>query len=47
MQTVFTPGHTVQVDNTPLELTIVDKPDTFAQGKKETIYPASGESPEK
>ena len=28
----------VQVDNTPLELTIVDKPDTFAQGKKETIY---------
>ena len=29
---------TVQVDNTPLELTIVDKPDTFAQGKKETIY---------
>jgi hypothetical protein len=29
---------TVQVDNTPLELTIVDKPDTFTQGKKKTIF---------
>jgi len=29
---------TVQVDNTPLELTIVDKPETFTQGKKKTIY---------
>ena len=28
----------VKVDNTPLELTIIDKPDTFAQGKKKTIY---------
>ena len=28
----------VQVDNTPLELTVIDKPDTFAQGKRETIY---------
>ena len=28
----------IQVDNTPLELTIIDKPDTFAQGKRETIY---------
>ena len=28
----------VQVDNTPLELTIVDKPDAFAQGKKKTIF---------
>jgi len=28
----------VQVDNTPLELTLVDKPDSFAQGKKKTIY---------
>jgi len=28
----------VQVDNTPLELTIVDKPETFTQGKKKTIY---------
>jgi hypothetical protein len=28
----------VLVDNTPLELTIIDKPDTFAQGKKETIH---------
>jgi hypothetical protein len=28
----------IQVDNTPLELTIIDQPDTFAQGKKETIY---------
>ena len=28
----------VQVDNTPLELTIIDKPDTFTQGKRETIY---------
>jgi hypothetical protein len=27
----------VKVDNTPLELTIVDKPDTFTQGKKRTI----------
>ncbi len=29
---------TVQVDNTPLELTIVDKPDAFSQGKKKTIF---------
>jgi hypothetical protein len=29
---------TVQVDNTPLELTVIDKPDTFTQGKRETIY---------
>jgi len=29
---------TVQVDNTPLELTIVDIPDAFTQGKKKTIY---------
>jgi hypothetical protein len=29
---------TVQVDNTPLELTIVDIPDTFTQGKKKTIF---------
>jgi hypothetical protein len=29
---------TVQVDNTPLELTIVDKPDAFTQGKKKTIF---------
>jgi len=28
----------MQVDNTPLELTIIDKPDTFAMGKRETIY---------
>ncbi|MGA2120673.1 MAG: hypothetical protein ABSG49_01365 [Methanoregula sp.] len=27
----------VQVDNTPLELTVVDKPDAFTQGKKKTI----------
>ena len=26
------------MDNTPLELTVIDKPDTFAQGKKETIH---------
>jgi hypothetical protein len=29
---------TVQVDNTPLELTIVEKPDAFSQGKKKTIF---------
>jgi hypothetical protein len=29
---------TVQVDNTPLKLTIVDKPDAFSQGKKKTIF---------
>ena len=29
---------TVQVDNTPLELTIVEKPDAFTQGKKKTIF---------
>jgi len=29
---------TVQVDNTPLELTIVEKPETFTQGKKKTIF---------
>jgi len=28
----------VQVDNIPLELTIVDKPDAFSQGKKKTIF---------
>jgi hypothetical protein len=28
----------VKVDNTPLELTVIDKPDTFTQGKKRTIY---------
>jgi hypothetical protein len=28
----------VQIDNTPLELTIVDKPDAFTQGKKKTVY---------
>lgn len=27
----------VRVDNTPLELTVLDKPDTFTQGKKRTI----------
>jgi hypothetical protein len=29
---------TVQVDNTPLELTIVDKPDAFSLSKKKTIF---------
>ena len=28
----------VQIDNTPLELTVVDKPDAFTQGKKKTLY---------
>jgi hypothetical protein len=28
----------VQVDNIPLEVTIVEKPDAFTQGKKKTIY---------
>jgi len=28
----------IQVDNTPLELTIVDKPDAFTKGKKKTIF---------
>jgi hypothetical protein len=28
----------LRVDNTPLELTVVDKPDAFAEGKKKTIY---------
>jgi hypothetical protein len=28
----------VQVDNTPLELTIIDKPDAFTRGKKKTIF---------
>ncbi len=28
----------VQVDNTPVELTIVDKPDAFTKEKKKTIY---------
>jgi hypothetical protein len=28
----------VRIDNTPLELTIVDKPDAFTQGKKKTVY---------
>jgi hypothetical protein len=28
----------VQIDNTPLELTLLNKPDTFAEGNKKTIY---------
>jgi hypothetical protein len=28
----------IQIDNTPLELTLLDKPDVFTQGKKKTIY---------
>jgi len=28
----------VKVDNTPLELTVVDRPDTFTAGKKRTLY---------
>jgi hypothetical protein len=28
----------VQVDNTPLVLSVIDKPDTFSQGRKDTIY---------
>ncbi len=28
---------TAEVDNTPLELTVVEKPDAFTQGKKKTI----------
>jgi len=28
----------LQIDNTPLELTLIDKPDAFSQGKKKTIY---------
>jgi hypothetical protein len=28
----------VKIDDTPLILTILDKPDTFSQGKKKTIY---------
>ena len=28
----------VKIDNTPLEITILDKPDTFSAGKKKTIY---------
>jgi len=28
----------LQVDNTPLELTVVDQPDAYMQGKKKTIY---------
>ncbi len=28
----------VQIDNTPLELTVIDKPDAFTQGKKKTLY---------
>ncbi|WP_321505646.1 hypothetical protein [uncultured Methanoregula sp.] len=28
----------VKVDNTPLELTIVDKPDAYSAGKKKTVY---------
>jgi hypothetical protein len=28
----------VKIDDTPVELTILDKPDTFSQGKKKTIY---------
>ncbi|MFA4877133.1 MAG: hypothetical protein WC586_06935 [Methanoregula sp.] len=29
---------TVKVDNTPLQLTIVDKPDAYVAGKKKTVY---------
>jgi hypothetical protein len=29
---------TVEIDNRPLELTVVDKPDAFTQGKKKTVY---------
>jgi hypothetical protein len=29
---------TVKIDSTPIIVTIVDKPDTFSQGKKKTIY---------
>jgi hypothetical protein len=29
---------TVEIDNRPLELTVVDQPDAFTQGKKKTIY---------
>jgi len=28
----------LRIDNTPLELTLVDKPDAFSQGKKKTLY---------
>ena len=28
----------IQIDNTPLELTVVDKPDAFSEGKKKTIH---------
>lgn len=28
----------VKIDDTPLEMTILDKPDTFSAGKKKTIY---------
>jgi hypothetical protein len=28
----------LEVDNTPLELTVVDKPDAYTQGKKKTVY---------
>lgn len=28
----------IRVDNTPLELTVIDKPDAFASGKKKTLY---------
>ena len=28
----------VKIDDTPLVLTILDKPDTFSQGKKKTVY---------
>jgi hypothetical protein len=28
----------LQVDNTPLDLTVVDKPDAYTQGKKKTVY---------
>lgn len=27
----------VKVDNTPLDMTVIDKPDTFTQGKKKTV----------
>ena len=36
----------VKVDNTPLELTIIDKPDAFTQGKKKNHYYAGCKSAE-
>lgn len=28
----------VQIDNTPLDLTVIDRPDAFSAGKKKTVY---------